>query len=473
MTHEDGRSHKLVLLPRDHQKSAIAAYYVAWEITRNPTIRILYISATANLAQKQLRFIKDILTSDIYRFYWPEMVNERENDREKWSESEICVDHPLRKAESVRDSTVFTAGLTTVITGLHCDLAVCDDVVVDDNAYNDEGRRKVRDQISYLSSILGTDGKLLAVGTRYHPKDLYHDMQTTLIELYSPSGEIESSDQLYDIFERKVEDRGDGGGQFLWPRTQRSDGKWFGFNREILAKKKAQYVDMVKFRAQYYNDPNDADSSSVKRTHFQYYDKKHLRKIGGKWHYKNSRLNVFAAVDFAYSTSQQADYTCVVVVGVDSYGNYYVLDIDRFKTNKVSDYFDSILKTFNKWDYRKLRAEVTAAQMVIVKDLKDNYIRRHGLALSVEDYRPTGDKEERIEATLQPRYNNLQMWHYVGGNCDLLEEELLAQRPPHDDIKDALASAVDMAIPPANMTVKPKQNLMQRMEAHHRFGGIN
>jgi hypothetical protein len=66
-TREEAKSHQLVLLPRDHGKSAMVAYRVAWEITRNPAIRVLYISSTSNLAQKQLKFIKDILTSDIYR----------------------------------------------------------------------------------------------------------------------------------------------------------------------------------------------------------------------------------------------------------------------------------------------------------------------------------------------------------------------------------------------------------------------
>src|SRR5690242_4283050 len=134
----DSKSHQLVLLPRDHGKSAMVAYRVAWEITRNPAIRVLYISSTANLAEKQLKFIKDILTSKIYRRYWPEMVNVDEGKREKWSSTEISVDHPKRKAETVRDPTIFTAGLTTVITGMHCDIAVMDDVVVRENALTSE-----------------------------------------------------------------------------------------------------------------------------------------------------------------------------------------------------------------------------------------------------------------------------------------------------------------------------------------------
>ena len=160
---EDAYSHQLLLLPRDHQKSALVAYRVAWWITKHPETRVLYISATSNLAIKQLKFIKDILTCDIYRYYWPEMVNKQESLREKWTETEISIDHPKRKAEAVRDPTIFTAGLTTTITGLHFDVAVFDDVVVPDNAYTEEGREKVRAQYSQLASIECTEAVQWAV----------------------------------------------------------------------------------------------------------------------------------------------------------------------------------------------------------------------------------------------------------------------------------------------------------------------
>jgi hypothetical protein len=254
-TREEGSSHQLVLLPRDHGKSALVAYRVAWEITRRPWIRVLYISSTANLANKQLKSHKDILTSDIYRFYWPEMVNEDEAKREKWTETEISVDHPSRKASFVRDPTVFTAGLTTNIVGLHCDIAVLDDVVVSNNAYTEEGRDKVRNQVSYLASIAGTDSRTWAVGTRYHPLDLYNDLLNQVVQIFGEDGDIAESYNLYEVFERKVEDRGDGAGQFLWPRQAHSDGRIYGFDSKELAIKKASYEDPTMFRAQYYNSP--------------------------------------------------------------------------------------------------------------------------------------------------------------------------------------------------------------------------
>jgi hypothetical protein len=472
-TRQDAKTHQLLLLPRDHQKSALVAYRVAWWIVKNPATRVLYISATSNLAEKQLKFIKDILESKVVAMYWPELVNASRFDREKWGATEISVDHPARAAENVRDPTVFTAGLTTTITGLHFDVAVMDDVVVPDNAYTQEGRDKVRAQYSQLASIESTDALQWVVGTRYHPKDLYSDLMEITIDLYDESGELTSAEGLYEKFERQVESQGDGTGEFIWPRQQRRDGKWFGFNQEILARKRAQYLDKTQYRAQYYNDPNSIDDAPIDPDNFQYFEPQHVRNRDGYWTYQGRRLNVFAAVDFAYTLGRKSDYSCIVVVGVDGGNNYYVLDILRFKTDKISEYFKHILKAYETWGFRKIRAEVTAGQKVIVKDLKDNYIRPYGLHLSVDENTPTrheGTKAERVNAILQPRYDNKQIWHYKSGNTQVLEEELVLKNPPHDDVKDTLSAVIEICVPPANVNTTIDQREVRY--GGSRFGGI-
>lgn len=473
-TRQDVKEHQLLLLPRDHMKSALVAYRVAWELTKDPTLRVLYISSTSNLATKQLKFIKDILTCDQYRLFWPDMVNADEMKREKWTEREISLDHPKRKDESIRDPSIFTAGLTSNIVGMHCDIAVLDDVVVQGNAYTEEGREKVKDQYGLLSSIESVNAREWVVGTRYHPNDLYSQLIGMEIEQRDELGKVSRSEPLFEVLERQVESLGDGSGEFLWPKQQRNDGKWFGFDREALEKKRSQYLNKLHFRAQYYNDPHDVDSSPIQRDRFQYYDTNFLSNDYGKWTFKGKRLNVVAAVDFAYSTGRRSDYTSIVVVGVDGDNNYYILEIDRFKTDKISEYFERILKLYQKWGFRKLRAEVSVAQQVIVRDLKENYIRKNGLSLAVEEFRPSrwqGSKEERILATLEPKYANQQIWHYKAGNCQALEEELVFANPPHDDIKDALASAIDFAIAPIN-TFNMSKTIQPNFNYHSKFGGV-
>jgi hypothetical protein len=103
--------------------------------------------------------------------------------------------------------------------------------------------------------------------------------------------------------------------------------------------------------------------------------------------------------------------------------------------------------------------------------LKQNYIQPYGLALSVDEFKPTrneGTKEERIAAILRTKYDNHQIWHYRGGNCQILEDELVVLKPPHDDCKDALASAIDVCYAPSRITNTQQKNVI----ANVRFGGF-
>lgn len=458
---------QLVLLPRDHQKSALIAYRVAWWITKYPDTTILYASATADLAEKQLDFIKNILTCDAYRYYWPEMVHPSENKRKRWTAEEFSVDHPLRDVESVRDPTCKAVGITANTTGLHCRVAVLDDVVVPGNAYTEQGRADVRAFYSQLSSIETTGAKEWTVGTRYHPADLYKDL-IDMVEEFEVEGQDEITTQnVYEVFERKVEV----GGEFLWPKTYRDDGKAFGFDPKELARKKAKYLDITQFYAQYYNDPNVSDTALIDRSRFQYYARENLRCLSGVWYLGERVLSVYAAIDFAYSVTQMADYTAVVVVGVDSEGYIYILDIERFKTKKISVMYEKCLALYRKWHFRKLRAETTAAQALVVQQFKD-FMRKEDIAFVIDEHRPptTRTKEERIDSILEPRYANQTIWHYRGGHVQALEEELLVAHPEHDDLKDSLAAVCEIAKPAQQR--KPREHRDGNVTYSSRFGGV-
>jgi phage terminase large subunit-like protein len=467
---QDAKQNQLVLLPRGHMKSKLVAYRTAWWITKHPETTILYVSATADLAEKQLYAIKQILDNPIYRRYWSDMIHPEEGKREKWAVAEIAVDHPQRKLEGIRDATCKAVGLTSNTTGFHADVVVLDDIVVPGNAYTEEGREKVGAAYSQLASIENPGAYEWVVGTRYHPRDIYDTMINMKETLYDDSGELVSEDPVYELFQRVVETNG----EFLWAKQIRADGKAFGFDAKELARIKAKYVDNTQFYAQYYNNPNSNETARINADNFQYYDRNVLQNKEGDWYMRDRKLNVYAAIDFAFSLRKKADYTALVVVGVDHQGNFYVLDIDRFKTERIVDYYNHILTAWQKWGFRKLRAETTVAQQTIVKELKESYLKPNGIPLSIEEFRPTrhlGDKEERVGAVLEPKYDNLQVWHYKGGNCQSLEEELVMTHPPHDDIKDALSNAIAIA-------VIPKQrvgafSVGRNIVTHSRFGGVS
>ena len=407
----------------------------------------------------------------MYQRFFPEYVHPQEGKREKWCSTSIMLDHPRRSQEGIRDATIKVAGLTTNTTGWHADVIVADDLVVPENAYTEDGRESVAKKASQFTSIRNAGGFTMACGTRYHPNDIYSTWKDQYYDTYNDEGDKIGSEPVWDIKEFAVEDNG----VFLWPRSMREDGKAFGFDNRVLSRIKAEYIDRVQFYAQYYNDPNDPSSDRISRDKFQYYDVRYLKKEGSRWFYRDKKLNVFAAVDFAFSLSKGADYTAIVVIGLDSDNNVYLLDIERFKSDKTIVYFEHLRDLHSKWNFSKLRAEVTVAQKVIVNSIKD-YIKKYGLTLSVEEARPNrheGSKEERIAAALEHRYDNLSVWHYEGGWTPALEEELVQARPAHDDIKDALASALTIAVPPARSAVNKISDFLTKSGTNSRFGGVN
>lgn len=461
-------ANKLVMLPRAHLKSHMVATWCAWIITRHPEITILYVSATSELAETQLFDIKNILESSQYQKYWPEYIHPQEGKRATWNNRKIRVDHIKRSQEGIRDATISTAGLTTNTTGWHADVIVADDLVVPENAYTEDGRDSVVRKASQFTSIRNAGGFTLACGTRYHPHDIYATWKEQEYEVYDDDGELVDKLPTWEVVEHVVEEND----IFIWPREVRDDGKSFGFDKNILARIRSEYEDRVQFYAQYYNDPNDPGSNRISRDRFQYVDPKQIKYYNGSWTVKGKIVNIYAAIDFAYTIKKRSDFTAIVVIGMDSDGYIYVLDIDRFKADRISVMFDHVLEMHEKWQFRKLRAEVTAAQSLVANDLKDR-IRKENMTLSIDENKPTrheGTKEERLSAILESRYDNLSVFHVRGGYTPALEEELILARPKHDDLKDALASAIQIAKAPSKRRdEKEKGNVVYSS----RFGGVS
>lgn len=430
----------LCLLPRDHQKSHCIAVWCSWQIMLNPATTIVYVSATSELASRQLDDIKTILTSDIHMTLWPELVNKEEGKRNAWNLSEISVDHPKRRQEGVRDPTVSICGMTTVTTGWHCKILVKDDVVVPENAYTKEGRSTVERKCSQFASILTTGGLEWVVGTRYHGNDHYSNLMQTQYDIYDDQGVLAETKPLYASMIRVVETDG----KFLWPRQVREDGSKFGFDMNELAIKRAKYKDRLQYNAQYYQNPNDPEGDKVSSSMFMYYSPAKLQYKAGKWYYLGRELSVVACCDFAYSMASRADFTTIAVLGMDWEGNVYILDLIRFKTVMVQGYYDVLRPLHQKWRFKYVRVEATAAQVVLCNELRLKF-EAEGQHVKLEDFRPTkalGAKEERIAAALKPLYKENRLYHYRGGECATLEAEITEDHPAHDDVKDVVAGGV-------------------------------
>ena len=464
---------KLLLWPRDHGKSRYAAFYAAWSIVKDPAITIIYGSATAEKAEEQLRFVKEILTSEVVFRYFPGLIETQEGKRKAWNITNIIIDHPYRTSQGVVDATVMTCGLEKTITGKHCKKFIWDDIVVPENN-TEEGRRQVNTWVSYAASVMSADSDILAVGTRYHPKDAYNLIMDMLVDenVEDESGNIVKEQKpLFVVKMANVEVDG----QFLWPRTQRlADNKWFGFNENILARKRAVYEasgNIVQFFAQYYNDPNDKSTSPISREQFKYYDRATAERFGGVWHVANTPVRIYAAIDLAASIKEKADYTAVTIGGIDSKSVRYLMEAVRYRTDKISITMKVLKELYMKYQFQKLRIEAVGGFKLVAQDLADQ-LSDAGIRIPIDIYVPPNReaKEVRIKNILEPLYQSQSIYHYRGGACQYLEDELCMSNPAHDDLKDCWAMCCDLM--EKQIDRRKLVHSTPGVVYHPRFGGI-
>lgn len=454
----DNNKNQLLLIPRGHLKSHCLAVWAVWWITKSPWTSMVYVSATAELATLQLFAIKQMLESDRYRLLWPEMIAERENDRAVWNNSSIMVDHPERKRRMVRDYTLHATSIKSNSTGLHCDVLLFDDIVIDKNAYTDLGREEVSRGAASFIAIKNANAIVKAVGTLYHPQDIYHRWIVGEEEIYdSETGELSHMEKIWSLKEHVVEDSPNraGTGNFLWPRMMhQASGQWEGYDVHTLSRKRGEYFSTgrhAEYFSQYYNDTNASSSHRVDKENFQYYDEKHVKVHDGKAYYQNKELKVFAGMDVAWTDKRGSDYTAIAVIGLDADGFTYILDLDRFHTSQFDVYYNRVIDLHNKWGFRHIQIETNAGGKFVEQELKSR-IRLNGDSLAVKgkhSHRNEGTKQERHAAMLEPRYANQSVFHFRGGLIGVYEEEVVLERPPHDDMVDAVCSAIEIAKPPA------------------------
>ena len=477
---QDINSNQLLLIPRGHLKSHCLAVWALWWITKHPWTTIVYVSATDKLATIQLFAIKQMMTSHRYRLLWPEMISENENDREVWNKTEIMVCHPLRKQRMVRDYTLHATSIKGNNTGLHCDVLLFDDIVIDKNAYTELGRDEVSRGAASFIAIKNASAIVKAVGTLYDRRDIYHQWIVGEEEIYdSETGEFAGTQKIWTTLQRVVEDSPNrtGDANFLWPRQMHPEtGCWEGYDVQTLARKRGEYFSTgrhAEYYSQYYNDTNASNSKRVDADGFQYIDVKNI-SFGDKITYNGKELKTFAGMDVAWTTSKSADYTAIAVIGLDNEGYTYILDLERFQTSQFDVYYNKAIDLHRKWKFRNIVVETNSGGKFVEQELK-NRIRLNGDNLAVTGKHTTrndGNKRERAAAILEPRYANNSVFHMRGGLMGIYEEELILERPPHDDLLDAVCSSITIAKAPGKNTVnKFYLDNDKKVVTDSRFGG--
>jgi hypothetical protein len=218
MTYEAGiPQYVLVNMPPEHAKSmTVSIDYITYRICTDPNIRIKVVSKTREMAKEFLYAVKQRLTSPSYaelqRRYAPADGFKATSD--KWTADAIY----LERDSGEKDPTLQALGIGGQIYGARADLIILDDTVTLANA--GEYEKQIRWIQQEVLTRVGPTGKILVVGTRVDPVDLYREIRNP--DRY-PDG---SSPWTYLAMPAVLEfDDEPNNWVTLWPR---SDRPWMG-----------------------------------------------------------------------------------------------------------------------------------------------------------------------------------------------------------------------------------------------------
>lgn len=406
---------KLILVPRGHLKTAIVTKaYTIQKLLKNPDSRILIANQVWDKAREMLYEIKDYLTTKSeLPLLFGNFVSER------WNQDELVI---RQRKKALSAPSVGTTGVEAEMTSTHYDVIIGDDLQGLQNCQTPEQRQKVKRFYRSLLDLLEPGGELIIVGTRWHQDDLYQEI-------------LDNERDFYDVTVRKaVED-----GKIIFPKK-------FSFKMDSESKSwvhdptgmSFDYINYLKkskgaeYFAQYENNPIDEEHQLFKKGMFKY------------WGKKPEGLYVGMAVDFAISEARQADYTAIVVLGMDKDWNLYVLDYMRGHWSP-SDIVRNIFDMQSRWKPFVVGMEVNGFQRTL-KTAVEEEMRKRRQYFGITEIRngPEASKETRIKS-LEPFYRSGSVYHAAWMQDKELEQELMAfPKGKNDDLIDAAAMTLPL-----------------------------
>jgi phage terminase large subunit-like protein len=307
-------------------------------LLKNANIRILIASKTTTNAQGFLKEIKahfeknDKLIEVFGPYYDPRLTK-------KWDEREIEV---LPRTKYTKEANVTCVGVDGTVVSKHYDVIISDDLIDESNSRTEHMRKKT--QTFFYNTLEPTleapdpevphRGEHHKQGTRFHYDDLYGHLI---------KNELKDHHQIIRALNEN--------GQSPWP--ERHSPEWF--------LEKLKKSGLIIFGAQYL-----CDTEAMKGKIFQYDDCQVIES--GEI---PEDLKIFMGIDLAIGEKEENDNFVIVIVGVDTNKNYYILDFYEGKirfskqTRKIKEYY-------KKWDPIRALIETNAYQEAQYQRLKDN-----------------------------------------------------------------------------------------------------
>ena len=423
----DNKRRVLIAAPRGTAKSTVTTLiFPLWRIAFKKTDEDLFIVIISESQTQSINFLSRIkyhLThsekfKDIFGDLGP-------NTARRWTNNDVVLANGAR---------IIAVGTGQRVRGFiegdtRPNLIVVDDFESELNAFTPEARAKNRKWVTEaVIPSLSDEGKIAMIGTVIS-EDCF---------LYWAKDSPAWHTLWYSIWDEDEKS--------IWPerfpksrineikKEFASVGNLNGFYQEYM--NIAQSPDMAPFKPEW-----------IKMHHYDYKringQNCLVRTVDGEEEIKP--VEVYCGVDPASSLSSTADYFVVATMGIDSDNNKYIIDIYRDRISPAEQP-QKLIEVFKKYRPRRMKIETVGYQEALRTAVRELMFKESLYIPGLEKgVKPRNRKSERL-LSLVPLFAKGSF--YFRPQDNIPQQEFLSYpRGKHDDVMDAIWTALDKAKP--------------------------
>jgi predicted phage terminase large subunit-like protein len=394
-----GKIKRLIInMPPRHTKSEFASYLLpAWMIGKNPKLKIIQATHTADLAIDFGRKTKNLVDEPRYRELFPTRLQEDSQAAGKW--------------KTEQGGEYFAAGVGGAITGSGANLLIIDDPHKEQDIRGD-GKSFEKAMSWYTAGPrqrLQPGGSIVIVMTRWSTKDVTGQLLKAQSEEGSDQWEVVELPALLPD------------GKPVWPEYWTS---------EELLKTKAS-IPVSNWNAQYMQSPTGDEGALIKREWWK--DWKH--KYPPKTEY------IIQSYDTAFTKGTKSDYSAITTWGVfttEADGQNIIL-LDAFKDRyEFPELRRVAYQQYLDWKPDMVIIEAKASGLPLTHELRQ-------MDIPVINFTPSrgNDKHVRVNS-VAPLFESGKIWapmheHFAQ---EVVEECAAFPFGEHDDYVDSTTQAI-------------------------------
>lgn len=424
------KKRKLTLMPRNSFKSSVVTEAgTMFMLLNDPNKRILIASETQKNAIKYAKAIKAHYEQNKkFRALYGDWVNIGNT----WRDGELIVS----KRSTPKKEASITAGSLEkgIMTGMHFDLIILDDVVSRTNTNTPDQIEKTLDFYKLLLAILDPDGEIWINGTRWHYLDLYG----WILDENNPEK------ANFEILQMAADE---GMGRVIGEPTM----------PKILSKKflenQMSTLGESMFNHQYRNLAISGEEQTFKPEDVRFFEE------------SPKGLIYFMTLDPAISVQSEADFTAIIVNGVDSKHDWFIQEALRGHW-EPSETIEKIFELNAKYPLMCLGIQKYVLEKFLKKALEEEMLRRK-IWIPIKELETDNrvSKAHRIKG-LQPRFQQHTI-HIKREHKALYHEILMHPQLKNDDLVDTLQMQRQVTFPadPVEKFNEPKYDHLSQREA--------